>query len=188
MYSLNRKFIRACGPVVKRLPPPRHPLPSTVSILHPFSPRLQGAKYSSNLVTLPSVRRGLFIPGVSRLSFIVAALSFLPSFPSPRSSFYYPASSLLPPSSSFLDTIPTALGALTYSGLMPVVLPSSTPLPLIVEHLPHNYPSISTLTPPHSTLFNPASSHMAHPSGRDAKLLVVTEELRSGVLASGVSM
>lgn len=42
-------------------------------------PRFRGAKYSSNLVTLPSVRWGLFIRGVSRLSFIVGALSFLPS-------------------------------------------------------------------------------------------------------------
>lgn len=41
--------------------------------------RFRGAKYSSNLVTLPSVRWGLFIHGVSRLSFIAGALSFLPS-------------------------------------------------------------------------------------------------------------
>lgn len=58
--------------VVKRIP---------LSSTYPPSifPRFRGAKYSSNLVTLPSVRWGLFIRGVSRLSFIVDALSFLPS-------------------------------------------------------------------------------------------------------------
>jgi len=58
--------------VVKRIPPPY--LSNLLFSLTLF----RGAKYSSNLVTLPSVRWGLFIRGVSRLSFIVGALSFLP--------------------------------------------------------------------------------------------------------------
>lgn len=60
----------------------------------------RGAKYSSNLVTLPTVQPScLFILGVSWLSFIAAALSFpLPSstsIPSPRP-FRDPSSSPTP--------------------------------------------------------------------------------------------
>lgn len=123
--------------VVKRIPlSSTYPPPSIL-------PRFRGAKYSSNLVTLPSVRWGLFIRGVSRLSFIVAALSFVPSFlplrPLPFISFPFFLSctfllllslslvlSLLF-SPSDITACPCArtyyIPALTYSGLMPVVLP-----------------------------------------------------------------
>lgn len=92
-------------------------------------PHFRGAKYSSNLVTLPSVRWGLFIRGVSRLSFIVDALSFLPfpfiSFPLLPSCMFLLSLSLSASSSLSLSPRDTNyIPALTYSGLMPAVLPS----------------------------------------------------------------
>lgn len=96
-------------------------------------------------MTLPSVRWGLFIRGVSRLSFIVAALSFLPSFlPLHLPSFqllsilslYISVPSLSLSSPSPLSISPPVLVrgtyyilALTYSGLMPVVVLPSPNLP-----------------------------------------------------------
>jgi len=133
--------------VVKRIPLPStrtqtdkntHTHILSTSILSHF----RGAKYSSNLVTLPSVRWGLFIRGVSRLSFIVNALSFLPFsfisfsfFPLRMFLLCLHLLSLDIITSSFLSPRDTNyIPALTYSGLMPVVLPS--PNLLFEHHLP----------------------------------------------------
>ena len=85
-------------------------------------------------MTLPSVRSALFIPGVSWLSFIVAALSFLSPvlFRSlvhagvfiPRSFSLYLRSPFDYPF-SYQPKRTSYILALTYSGLMPVVFPAA---------------------------------------------------------------